>query len=70
MLNLIKQAIKREMEQYASDLQVELETEYVKEFNERLNKHRNKLVLDAVAAMKIETHNNGLDNEINVIIKL
>lgn len=70
MLNLIKQAIEREMQQYASELQVELETKYVKEFNERLSKHRNKLVLDAVEAMKIEVHNNDLNREFTAVIKL
>ncbi len=70
MLNLIKNAIEKEMQQYALELQTELMNKYVMEFNDRLDKHRNKLVLDAVEAMKIEVHQNELAREFKAVIQL
>jgi hypothetical protein len=70
MVDLLKQAIEKEMQSYASELQVELQTKYVQEFNERLSKHRNKLVLDAVEQIRIESKKDGLTQKLNINLQL
>ena len=70
MVDLLKQAIEKEMQSYASELQVELQTKYVQEFNERLSKHRNKLVLDAIEQIRIESKKDGLTQKLNINLQL
>lgn len=70
MVDLLKKAIEKEMQSYANELQVELQTKYVQEFNERLSKHRNKLVLDAIEQIRIESKKDGLTQKLNINLQL
>jgi hypothetical protein len=70
MVDLLKKAIEKEMQQYAEELQIELMNKYVGEFNDRLNKHRNKLILDAIEQIRIESKKDGNTQELKINMQL
>lgn len=54
MLDIIKKAIKEEMEAYALEVEKELTEKYKKEFNENIRSHRRRVILDVCEKIKME----------------
>lgn len=69
VINLEK-AIENEMRAYAEELQSELTEKYTKEFLEKMNAHRNQVVLDIVSRIRIEKCNDPEGLTINLLIKM
>lgn len=70
MLDVIKKAIEKEMDEYAAELHDELSTKYLQEFDKKMYSHRNKITLDIISNMKMEKHMDITTGETNIHIKL
>lgn len=70
MREVLREAIRIDLQQYAKEVQVELTEKYNKEFEEKMSRKRNELVLKAAESVKVESTRDYCNGEFKIVIQL